>query len=63
MTENDYMTVAEAAKQISIGKVTMYKIVRQKGFPCVKIGKRYVIHRERFAEWMKEHEGREIMIE
>ena len=58
-----YMTVAEAAEMLSIGKVTMYKMVKQEGFPCVRIGKRYVIHRGRFAEWMKDHEGREVVID
>lgn len=59
----EYISVRDASKLTGVGKDTLYKMAKQQGFPCIKIGSRFYIHRERILDWMKDHEGREIVIE
>ena len=61
--EVKYISVREAAVRVGISKDTMFKLAKQDGFPCVKIGRRYLIHKDRLDEWMEEHEGREVVVE
>jgi excisionase family DNA binding protein len=52
------ITVDEAAKLIGISKKSVYtNLIRQPDFPVVKIGKRLVILREQFIEWLENNKG------
>ena len=52
------LTVREAAKLIGISEKSAYnKLIRQPGFPVVKIGKRLVILREAFIKWLEKNTG------
>ena len=64
MNDNEikYISVREAAVRVGVSKDTMFKLAKQDGFPCVKIGRRYVIHKDRLDEWMQGHEGREVVV-
>jgi excisionase family DNA binding protein len=52
----------DAAKVLGISKNGMYSLVRQQGFPAVKIGKRIIIGRKALDEWMKTHQGKEVVL-
>ncbi len=64
MSEPEYISVREAARITGVGKDTIYKLAKQhgNGFPCVKLGSRCYISRERILEWMKKHEGKEVVL-
>ena len=63
MNDHEYISVVEASKILGIGKNAMYSLVHQPGFPCVKIGKKIIIRRSGLDEWMKDHEGKEVVID
>ena len=58
-----YVSVKDASKIVGIGKDAMYKMIHQQGFPCVKVGNKYLVRRSGLEEWFKEREGREIVID
>ena len=38
MTEKMFLNVSEAAELLGVNKITMYKYIREKAIPAVKIG-------------------------
>lgn len=48
------MSVPEAAAQLGISQSKMYEIVRIEGFPCIRIGRRILVNRAKFSEWIDE---------
>lgn len=40
---------------LGICKNKAYQLARSKGFPSMRIGKRIIIHRDRFVEWLSEN--------
>lgn len=48
------MTVEQMAKELHISRNTAYKLVKQKDFPSVQIGKRVVINRSKLQVWLDE---------
>ncbi|MBO4396505.1 MAG: helix-turn-helix domain-containing protein [Eubacterium sp.] len=63
MEEPEYISVQEASERIGICPDGIRKLAKQPGFPCVRIGRRYIINKKRFFEWMDKNEGKEIVIE
>lgn len=59
----EYISVEEASKIIGVCPDIIRKISLQPGFPCVKIGRRYIINKQKLFKWMDDHEGKEIIIE
>lgn len=49
-----FMTIEEATETSGIPKQHLYRFVKKKGFPAIKIGVRWFIHRQLFEEWCKE---------
>ena len=54
-TSKKYITVNEAKNIIGCSKNKMYKIIKLDGFPKIRIGKNYYIHKELFDKWQKEN--------
>lgn len=55
MINNELITVEEAAKRMSVNKVTIYKWIK-KGMPFVQIGsKRMRLNYQQILEWL--HSG------
>lgn len=46
-------TVPELAEVMRIGKGAAYQLVKQPGFPAVKVGKRVVIPAASFHRWLE----------
>ena len=40
---------------LGISKDTAYRLSATKGFPSLRIGKRIIIHREKFIEWANQN--------
>lgn len=58
--ENNHekMTVKEMADYLRIGMTSAYNLIRQKNFPAVKIGGKYLIDNELLDLWIKEQKER-----
>ena len=49
------LKVEDVARILGVGRNTAYNIIRQKGFPAVRVGeKRVVVPRDRFLQWLNE---------
>lgn len=46
------LSVPEAAEVLGISKSKMYEIVRIKGFPAIRVGKRVLVNAKRLEEWL-----------
>lgn len=53
-TSNEKLTlsVKEAAELMGIGLSQMYTLTHRADFPAIKVGKRILIPRKRFVEWV-----------
>jgi excisionase family DNA binding protein len=60
--EKEYICVMDAAKILGLSKNVMYTLAKQPGFPAVRIGKKIVIRRSGLDDWMKNHEGKEVVL-
>ena len=49
------MSVQEVAEVLGISKSGAYVLVKEKGFPKLKIGARVVVPRDRFIEWINKN--------
>lgn len=54
MTEKMFLNVSEAAELLGVNKITMYKYIREKIIPAVKIGNK---------TWKIPRKSLEIMVE
>lgn len=50
--KRDYISVKEALQNLPVSSTTLYKQFNNAGFPGIKIGKRKLIHREKFIKWL-----------
>lgn len=57
------ISVDEASRIIGVGRNVMYKLIKQQGFPAVKIGRSYRVRKAGLEEWLKNHEGKEIILD
>lgn len=44
----------ELAAVLGISRASAYTLMRSKGFPTIFIGKRMVVYRDKFIQWMDE---------
>jgi len=54
------LTVSEVQKVLRISRGGAYQLIHREDFPTVKIGRRYIIPRDKFIEWLEEQAGRNI---
>lgn len=54
------MNVTEVAEELGISISKAYGLVKEKGFPALRIGKRIVIPKQEFELWLKS-ESRKAM--
>ena len=48
------LSVPEVASVLGISRAGAYELVRNNGFPTLKIGSRIVVPKEKFIEWIDE---------
>ena len=59
-TENANLTVKEMAKYLRIGISNAYRLIKEPGFPSVRIlNDRYIIPKDRLDQWIEERVGKE----
>ena len=49
------LSVHDVAEVLRISKSSAYVLVKEKGFPRLKIGARVVVPREKFIEWINKN--------
>jgi len=55
MDTTKYLTVKETQQYLKIGANKMNLLLREDGFPCVRLGKRVLVIREKLDAWMNSH--------
>ena len=51
------LSVAHVAAYLGISKTTAYALFRSKGFPSLRVNRRYLIPKDRFLHWIDEQCG------
>ena len=54
MTEKSVMNVQELARQMGISLPKAYELVKEPGFPTIRIGTRILIPVEGFRDWLRQ---------
>lgn len=52
---NKLLTPKDVQEIIGISKTTTYKLISLKGFPKIRIGKRYFVEEEKLKAYLSEH--------
>jgi excisionase family DNA binding protein len=52
-----YSNVDELARELGLGRLTVYTALRNGTIPSIRVGKRYVLPRTAIAEWLKSAAG------
>lgn len=56
------LTVKEAAAKLNVGSTTMYKLVNQSGFPCVRIGRKILVVEDELTSFINQYTTSKINI-
>ena len=61
MKENKFerkemLKTQDLKEMLGIGNTTVYRLMHSKGFPSIKIGRRYFVLKEDFLKWAREYE-------
>ena len=59
MTEKSVLSVQELARQMGISLPKAYELVKEPGFPTIRIGTRILIPTEVFRDWLRQKSGSE----
>ena len=59
MTEKSVLSVQELARQMGICLPKAYELVKEPGFPTIRIGTRILILTEGFRDWLRQKSGSE----
>lgn len=57
MSNENVMTVAEAAVYMRISRPTMYALVHRPDFPKIYVGRKILIPRAEFLDWLHREAG------
>lgn len=49
----EILTIDEATKYLRIHKATLYKLVKQRRVPAVKVGKKWRLLKSKLDEWLE----------
>ncbi len=50
-----FLNAESIAKLLGIGKASAYELMNEKDFPTVRIGKRMIVPKDQFLNWVNEH--------
>lgn len=55
------LTISETAKITNIGIAKLKQIAKDyNDFPCVKIGVKHLVIKEKLSDWFEKHKGEEL---
>lgn len=52
-----FLNAEDISEALGIAISTTYELMKQKGFPSLKIGRRYVVERDKFIQWVQKNSG------
>ena len=52
-----FLNADTVAKALGVSPASGYELLREKGFPSLRIGNRIVVPKEQFIRWVDEHTG------
>ena len=58
----EVLTVKDVSVILKLGRDTTYSLMSNKNFPSYKIGKRYYVTSEALNKWLKNVDGKTIII-
>ena len=61
--ERNYLNVKDIRERFEISKTSAYNLMKLKGFPSVRLGRKYIVAEEDLYSFMDEHKGGQIFIE
>ena len=53
-----FLNAAMVAKVLGVSPSSGYELMHEEDFPALKIGKRIVVPKERFIQWVEQHTNR-----
>lgn len=66
MEERNYSiimyTTEDVQKILKIGRDRAYNLMRAKGFPSMKMGRKYYVSSDALGDWLKAYRGKEFII-
>lgn len=51
-----FMKVSELREYLHINNAEAYRLVKQRSFPSIKMGNKYLINKDRLPEWLAKQE-------
>ena len=52
-----FLSAKLVAQTLGIGQASAYELMREKGFPAVRIGSRIVVPKDKFRQWVELQTG------
>ena len=52
-----FLNADAVAKTLGVSPASGYEMLREEGFPSLRIGNRIVVPKEQFIRWVDEHTG------
>ena len=56
------MGTTELCMALGCGKAAGYSLMRSKNFPSIKLGKKYIVSRVQFYEWLSNYDKNKMLI-
>ena len=63
LQDNLAFTVPQFSKAAGISKPIVYELVHSEGFPSLRVGRKWLIPRQKAEEWLNENVGKQILPE
>ena len=52
-----FLNAAMVAQVLGVSPASSYELMHEKDFPALRIGKRIVVPKEAFIQWVEQHTG------
>ena len=59
----DTLTIPKLAEILGISRAGAYALFHSEGFPCIRIGKRMLVQRDAFLQWLDEQQKKKATTE
>lgn len=61
--DSDLLTTREVEQMIQINRVTIYRLIRESGFPAVRVGSQWRFPREAVENWLRQQDASRLELE
>lgn len=58
----EMITVRDIKNHLHVSQERVYQIINLKGFPAMKLGKRYYIQKDKYLKWLEENYKSKIFL-